>query len=521
MVAREEDLNLFRLGAGVRVSPSPEGDLSDPGREGPGAGCPGGPRRGSRPRVRAAAPRKEPRTPQHAVPAAAAADPEVRAPPPRSPPSPCAARPGAGGRARIGAPPSLFRSAGPAPPPASRPAAALPVPPQRDAGSGPGRGPRAEAWRAWLGTRQAAVQGPGPRPRARPSRRPGAGRLGGRAGGGGRRRAGGAREARSLAARGRAAEGARGAPRPPKEESGSHLQPRTRGKAAAAGGAPAPARLPPGSPCLPRCALLLAAAAAAEEEPGARVDPVPHDAPKPPGYTRFVCVSDTHSRTDPIQMPYGDVLIHAGDFTELGLPSEVKKFNEWLGSLPYEYKIVIAGNHELTFDQEFMADLIKQDFYYFPSVSKLKPENYENVQSLLTNCIYLQDSEVTVRGFRIYGSPWQPWFYGWGFNLPRGQALLEKWNLIPEGVDILITHGPPLGFLDWVPKKMQRVGCVELLNTVQRRVQPRLHVFGHIHEGYGVMADGTTTYVNASVCTVNYQPVNPPIVIDLPTPRNS
>lgn len=76
------------------------------------------------------------------------------------------------------------------------------------------------------------------------------------------------------------------------------------------------------------------------------------------------------------------------------------------GTLPYDIKIVIAGNHELTFDQEFMADLIKQDFYYFPSASKLKPESYENVQSLLTNCIYLQDSEVTVRGFRIYGSPW-------------------------------------------------------------------------------------------------------------------
>ncbi|KAK9525282.1 hypothetical protein VZT92_016007 [Zoarces viviparus] len=76
------------------------------------------------------------------------------------------------------------------------------------------------------------------------------------------------------------------------------------------------------------------------------------------------------------------------------------------GTLPYDIKIVIAGNHELTFDQEFMADLIKQDFYYFPSASKLKPENYENVQSLLTNCIYLQDSDVTVRGFKIYGSPW-------------------------------------------------------------------------------------------------------------------
>ncbi|KAL4624974.1 metallophosphoesterase domain-containing protein 1, partial [Arapaima gigas] len=251
------------------------------------------------------------------------------------------------------------------------------------------------------------------------------------------------------------------------------------------------------------------------------VEPLPHDTPKPPGYTRFVCVSDTHSRTDAMQMPYGDVLLHAGDFTELGLPSEVKKFNDWLGTLPYEIKIVIAGNHELTFDQEFMADLIKQDFYYFPSASKLKPENYENVQSLLTNCIYLQDSEVTVRGFRIYGSPWQPWYYGWGFNLPRGQALLDKWNQIPDSTDILLTHCPPLGFLDWVPKKMQRVGCVELLNTVQRRVQPKLHVFGHIHEGYGVMTDGATTFINASACTVNFQPMNPPIIFDLPTPRST
>ncbi|XP_043764488.1 metallophosphoesterase MPPED2 isoform X2 [Cervus elaphus] len=135
------------------------------------------------------------------------------------------------------------------------------------------------------------------------------------------------------------------------------------------------------------------------------VDPIPYDTPKPAGHTRFVCISDTHSRTDGIQMPYGDILLHTGDFTELGLPSEVKKFNDWLGNLPYEYKIVIAGNHELTFDKEFMADLVKQDYYRFPSVSKLKPEDFDNVQSLLTNSIYLQDSEVTVKGFRIYGAP--------------------------------------------------------------------------------------------------------------------
>ncbi|KFO26425.1 Metallophosphoesterase MPPED2 [Fukomys damarensis] len=251
------------------------------------------------------------------------------------------------------------------------------------------------------------------------------------------------------------------------------------------------------------------------------VDPIPYDTPKPAGHTRFVCISDTHSRTDAIQMPYGDILLHTGDFTELGLPSEVKKFNDWLGNLPYEYKIVIAGNHELTFDKEFMADLVKQDYYRFPSVSKLKPEDFDNVQSLLTNSIYLQDSEVTVKGFRIYGAPWTPWFNGWGFNLPRGQSLLDKWNLVPEGVDILMTHGPPLGFRDWVPKELQRVGCVELLNTVQRRVRPKLHVFGGIHEGYGIMTDGYTTYINASTCTVSFQPTNPPIIFDLPNPQGS
>ncbi|KAL2094011.1 hypothetical protein ACEWY4_011323 [Coilia grayii] len=248
------------------------------------------------------------------------------------------------------------------------------------------------------------------------------------------------------------------------------------------------------------------------------VEPMPYDAPKPVGHTRFVCVSDTHSRTDGIQMPHGDVLLHTGDFTELGLPSEVKKFNDWLDSLPYECKVVIAGNHELTFDKDLMSEMMKQDHLRFP---KLRHADYENVQSLLTNCIYLQDSETTVNGFRIYGSPWTPWFCDWGFNLPRGQALLDKWNQIPEGIDILMTHGPPLGFGDLIPRGKQRVGCVELLNTVQRRVRPKLHAFGHIHEGYSIMTDGCTTFINSSTCTAMYQPTNPPVVFDLPNPQSS
>uniref|UniRef100_A0A8C4Q394 Metallophosphoesterase domain containing 1 n=1 Tax=Eptatretus burgeri TaxID=7764 RepID=A0A8C4Q394_EPTBU len=113
-----------------------------------------------------------------------------------------------------------------------------------------------------------------------------------------------------------------------------------------------------------------------------------------------------------------------------------------------------------------------------------------------------------------------PLHFGWGFNLQRGQPLLDKWNLIPKGIDILMTHGPPLGFRDWVPKVLQRAGCVELLNTVQKRVRPKLHVFGHIHEGYGIMTDSYTTYINASICTVSYQPINLPIIMDLPNPTS-
>uniref|UniRef100_A0A8B9KND5 Metallophosphoesterase domain containing 2b n=1 Tax=Astyanax mexicanus TaxID=7994 RepID=A0A8B9KND5_ASTMX len=243
------------------------------------------------------------------------------------------------------------------------------------------------------------------------------------------------------------------------------------------------------------------------------VEPIPYDAPKPAGHTRFVCVSDTHSRTDGIHMPYGDVLLHTGDFTELGLPSEVKKFNDWLGSLPYEYKVVIAGNHELTFDKDFMSELVKQDYYRFPSVSKLQPEDFDNVQSLLTNCIYLQDSEVMVKGFRIYGTPWTPWFNGWGFNLPRGQSLLDKWNQIPEDIDILMTHGPPLGKFHHMDQSV----CGKVKN-----IKPRLPKSPQLLLSVGTINYyGYTTFINSSTCTVSFQPTNPPIVFDLPNPGSS
>ena len=76
----------------------------------------------------------------------------------------------------------------------------------------------------------------------------------------------------------------------------------------------------------------------------------------------------------------------------------------------------------------------------------------------------------------------QPEFYGWAFNLPRGGACQAKWDLIPDKVDVLMTHGPPLGHGDTL-QSGGRSGCVNLLHTIQQRVQPKYHIFGHIHEG--------------------------------------
>lgn len=146
-----------------------------------------------------------------------------------------------------------------------------------------------------------------------------------------------------------------------------------------------------------------------------------------------------------------------------------------------------------------------------------KPINFEPRQ-FLTSCTYLEDELCEVLGLKIYGTPWQPEFGSWAFNLPRGQACLDKWNKIPAGIDILISHGPPIGHGDLCHGGI-RAGCVELLSTIQNRVKPKYHVFGHVHVGYGITSDGQVTYINASTCDRNYHPINPAIVFDLNLPE--
>lgn len=204
----------------------------------------------------------------------------------------------------------------------------------------------------------------------------------------------------------------------------------------------------------------------------------------------LVTISDTHALHDSIDVPEGDVLIHAGDLTNHGSLEDVVRFSEWLATLPHRHKLVIAGNHDFCFERD-----------------------PEAARGALEGCIYLEDETVTLEGVRFYGSPWQPWFYDWAFNLRRGPEIRERWDLIPDDTDVLITHGPPAGYGDRTARG-ERVGCEDLLDAIAR-VRPILHVCGHIHEGYGLTSDGQTTFINASSCNLAYRPVQPPIVFEL------
>lgn len=210
---------------------------------------------------------------------------------------------------------------------------------------------------------------------------------------------------------------------------------------------------------------------------------------------RIVLISDTHNLHEQIVVPPGDMLVHAGDFTLGGAPEELAPFFDWLSAQPHPHKIIIAGNHDLLFETD--------------------PDSARSM--VPGNVTYLQDSGCVVDGLRIWGSPWQPWFLDWAFNLETEAALQARWDLIPADTDLLITHGPPLGILDECFDG-RRVGCSALLRTV-RDIAPALHLFGHIHEGYGSTQDPehqiATRFINGCVCDMMYRPVNPPVVIDL------
>lgn len=215
---------------------------------------------------------------------------------------------------------------------------------------------------------------------------------------------------------------------------------------------------------------------------------------------RIVCLSDTHNHHDRVLVPDGDLVVHCGDSTRRGTEKEIRRFAKWFAALPHRHKIVISGNHDFDFEHDPAG------------------------RTWITGATYLQDEGVEIPGgdggagigiggLKVWGSPWQPRFFDMAFNMDRGDLIRAIWDRIPADTDVLLTHGPPMGILDRTYRGEQ-VGCEELAAAVAR-VRPKLHVFGHIHESAGELVKDGVRYVNAAICDLRYQPVLPPIVVDL------
>jgi Icc-related predicted phosphoesterase len=210
---------------------------------------------------------------------------------------------------------------------------------------------------------------------------------------------------------------------------------------------------------------------------------------------KIVCISDTHTLHRSITIPKCDLLIHAGDFSSLGRSWEVEDFLSWFSLQPAQEKVYIAGNHDLSYEEEpwFVEQMVRQ----------------------WSDIHYLKDSEVKIDGLKIYGSPYQVEFMDWAFNLPReGKELKAKWDAIPDDTDILITHCPPHNILDTTPYENYGVGDELLLERV-KQVKPKLHVFGHLHLNHETYKTLDTLFINASICTERYEPINKPILIEI------
>ncbi|KAL4439274.1 hypothetical protein ABPG74_016937 [Tetrahymena malaccensis] len=217
---------------------------------------------------------------------------------------------------------------------------------------------------------------------------------------------------------------------------------------------------------------------------------------------KFVCISDSHTYADSVALPQGDVLIHAGDFTYTGCPQEVSDFNDFLRNSKFEVKIVIAGNHELTFDVNNYEKKLKKRYKTHCN------QNYDakQVKSLLQDCIYLEDSSYQLQGINIYGSPYTQLYSQWAFHLETEEESIKKWEQIPSNTDILITHGGPYEIMDFEPSSPQtHEGDKYLKQQIFERVKPKYHIFGHSHGGYGVKQIDSTTFINCSILNEYYQ----------------
>ncbi|MFK7994966.1 MAG: metallophosphatase domain-containing protein [Granulosicoccus sp.] len=212
---------------------------------------------------------------------------------------------------------------------------------------------------------------------------------------------------------------------------------------------------------------------------------------------KLVCISDTHGDHEGLELPDGDVLIHAGDLSAHGRRSETLDFMKWLGSRGFDNTLCIAGNHDTFMEEEPLA------------TQQFAEDN---------GVLLLNDSGCQLGGLQFWGSPITPRFLHWSFMRDAGEDIEAHWNQIPLNTDVLITHGPPYDIMDQVRRsdgQFEKTGCPSLLERV-KLVSPSVHIFGHIHEGRGTHSEDGITFHNVSTMNEFYQRTYLPVVIELP-----
>jgi len=210
---------------------------------------------------------------------------------------------------------------------------------------------------------------------------------------------------------------------------------------------------------------------------------------------KIVCISDTHGEHEQVSLPFGDVLVHAGDITAHGTRNDFLNFIEWFASHPHQHKVFIGGNHDTYLEKE--------------------PDEIASVAAS-HGVSYLNDSGIEIDGVQFWGSPITPRFFDWSFMRDE-EDIHHHWALIPENTNVLITHGPVWGVLDEVeraPKVTESTGCKMLAQRV-KEVSPSFHIFGHIHECYGSRLIDKTQHVNVSTMNNGYQIQNAPVIVEL------
>jgi Icc-related predicted phosphoesterase len=200
--------------------------------------------------------------------------------------------------------------------------------------------------------------------------------------------------------------------------------------------------------------------------------------------SKLICaISDTHTFHDAVKINACDMLIHAGDISSQGGAWEFDSFFRWFMAQPAVHKVLVAGNHDF-------------ELHKYP-----KPQGL----------IYPHHEAIDIDGVKIFGSPHTPNFYNWAYMYDEDTKGVDLWKDIPLDTEVLITHGPPLGIGDWAG---ENAGSASLLERV-KQVNPKFHIYGHIHEGYGLRARDKTCFLNASVVNDRYKPINPPIYFEL------